>query len=123
MLNTIKQIRRTRWDAKIDHQFTSSHKIFGRYSQARHRAWKGDYQAQFNWRDIDPNAQPAPVDQVNIVFSDMLILSPTMNNEFRMGFNRRARRETALTANQDWAKQLGIPNTSGGTFPYFNIGY
>lgn len=46
-----------------------------------------------------------------------------MNNEFRAGFNRRARYETALTANQDWAKQLGIPNVSGGTFPYFNIGY
>lgn len=123
VMNQIKQIRRTRWDAKIDHQFTSAHKIFGRYSQARHRAWKGDYQAQFAWRDIDPNAQPAPVDHINIVFSDMLILSPSMNNEFRAGFNRRARRETALTQNQDWAKQLGIPNTSGGTFPYFNIGF
>jgi len=122
--NLIKQIRRTRWDAKIDHQFTSTHKIFGRYSQARHRAWKGDHLAQFNnWRDIDPNAQPAPVDHINMVFSDMLILSPTMNNEFRAGFNRRARRETALTANQDWAKQLGIPNVSGATFPYFNIGF
>ena len=122
--NLIKQVRRTRWDAKIDHQFTSNHKIFGRYSQARHRAWKGDHQAQFNnWRDIDPNAQPAPVDHINMVFSDMLILSPTMNNEFRVGFNRRARRETALTANQDWARQLGIPNVSGDTFPFFNIGY
>lgn len=27
--NQIKQIRRTRWDVKIDHQFTSNHKIFG----------------------------------------------------------------------------------------------
>jgi hypothetical protein len=119
----IKRIRRTRWDAKIDHQFTPNHKIFGRYSHARHRAWKGDHQAQFAWRDIDPNAQPAPVDHINIVFSDMMILSPTMNNEFRAGFNRRARYETALTANGDWAKQLGIPNVNGATFPYFNIGY
>jgi len=124
VMNQIKQIRRTRWDAKIDHQFSSSHKIFGRYSHAHHRAWKGDYQAQFNnWREIDPNAQPAPVDHINIVFSDMLILSPSLNNEFRAGFNRRARYETALTANQDWAKQLGIPNVSGATFPYFNIGF
>ena len=91
VLNTIKQIRRTRWDGKIDHNFSSTHRIFGRYSQARHRAWKGDYQAQFAWREIDPNAQPAPVDHFNGVFSDMLILSPTTNNEFRFGFNRRAR--------------------------------
>ncbi|MEK7404684.1 MAG: hypothetical protein AAB225_06210, partial [Acidobacteriota bacterium] len=118
-----KQIRRTRWDAKIDHQFTPNHKIFGRYSHARHRAWKGDYQAQFAWREIDPNAQPAPVDQVNIVLSDMMILGPTANNEFRVGYNRRARYETALTANQGWAKQLGIPNADAATFPNFNIGY
>ena len=123
VLNTIKHVRRTRWDGKIDHQFTANHKIFARYSQARHRAWKGDYQAQFAWRDIDPNAQPAPVDHVNVAFSDMFILSPTMNNEFRMGFNRRARRETALTKDGDWAKTLGIPNVSGQTFPNFNIGY
>ncbi|MBL8211781.1 MAG: TonB-dependent receptor [Bryobacterales bacterium] len=122
--NQVKKIRRTRWDAKIDHQFSPAHRIFGRYSHAHHRAWKGDYQAQFNnWREIDPNAQPAPVDHINIVFSDMLIVSPTMNNEYRMGFNRRARYETALTAGQDWARQLGIPNVSGGTFPYFNIGF
>jgi hypothetical protein len=121
--NQIKKIRRTRWDAKVDHQFTPSHRIFGRYSHARHRAWKGDYQAQFAWREIDPNAQPAPVDHINIVFSDMLILSPSMNNEYRMGFNRRARYETAFTRDGDWAQQLGIPNASGGTFPLFNIGF
>jgi hypothetical protein len=123
VLNTIKHVRRTRWDGKIDHQFTSSHRVFARYSQARHRAWKGDYQAQFAWREIDPNAQPAPVDQINTVFSDMLILSPTANNEFRAGYNRRDRRETAFTQDQGWAKQLGIPNVAGGTFPYFNIGF
>ena len=53
----------------------------------------------------------------------MLILSPTANNEFRAGYNRRDRRETAFTQGEDWAKQLGIPNVSGATFPYFNIGY
>ncbi|MBM3785340.1 MAG: TonB-dependent receptor [Acidobacteria bacterium] len=124
VMNQIKKIRRIRWDEKIDHQFNANHKIFGRYSHAAHRAWKGDHQAQFDhWRDIDPNAQPAPVDHINMAFSDMLILSPAMSNEFRAGFNRRARYETALTRNQDWAKQLGIPNTSGETFPYFNIGF
>jgi hypothetical protein len=121
--NQTKEIRRMRWDVKIDHQFTPSHKVFGRYSHARHRAWKGDYQAQFSWRDIDPNAQPQPVDEINGVFSDSMILSPTMNNEFRLGYNRRALFQMSLTQGQDWAKQFGIPNASGATFPNFNIGY
>lgn len=124
VMNQIKQIRRIRWDGKIDHQFTSSHKVYGRYSHAYHRAWKGDHQAQFAWRDIDPNAQDAPVDHINMVFSDMLILSPTMSNEFRVGFNRRARYESAMTRGQNWANQFGIPNVSGETFPHFNnIGF
>lgn len=121
--NNIKKINRTRWDVKIDHQFTANHKIFGRYSHARHRADKGDRQEQFAWIELDPNRQPAPVDHVNFAFSDMLIISPTMSNEIRAGFNRRARSETAFTRGGDWAKQLGIPNVSGETFPFFNIGY
>ena len=49
-----KQIRRTRMDIKIDHQFTPNHKIFGRYSEARHRAWKAEY-----WRS-SPGATSTP---------------------------------------------------------------
>jgi hypothetical protein len=124
IVNQPKEIYRTRLDAKIDHQFSASHKIFGRWSRSIHRAWKGDYLAEFaNWREIDPNAQNQPVDHTNIAFSDMAILSPTLSNELRIGFNRRILRETAFTKDGDWAKTLGIPNVSGATFPYFNIGF
>jgi len=120
--NQEKQIRRIRWDGKIDHQFTANHRMYGRYSQAHHRAWKGDHQAQFALLDIDPNAQFAPVEHYNGVLSDMLILSPSLSNEFRFGFNRRERYETALTAGGDWGNKLGIPRTDGSTFPNFNLG-
>lgn len=123
VMNTPKEIYRTRLDIKIDHQFNSNHKAYGRYSRSIHRAWKGDYQAQFAWLDIDPNAQPQPVDHHNAVFADTIILSPTLSNEFRVGFNRRVLKEVALTKDGDWAKQLGIPNVSGQTFPLFNIGF
>lgn len=115
-MNQEKRINRIRWDGKIDHQFTSNHRMFGRYSQAYHRAWKGEYQAQFAWRDLDPNAQNAPVDHYNGVISDILILSPSLSNEFRGGYNRRGQQETALTANGDWGTKLGIPGIDGSTF-------
>ena len=121
--NQIKQIRRTRWDVKIDHQFSSNHKIYGRYSQAHHRAWKGDHQAQFGWLDLDPNAQPQPVEHYNGVISDTMILSPTFSNEFRGGYNRREVHNGSLFEGQNWAQKLGIPNVDGGSFPNFNIGY
>jgi len=125
-----KWVRRTRWDIKFDHEFTPNHKEFFRYSQGRHRtlgqtdqfAWisnPGDAFSQL----IDPAAVPQPINQFNFVFSDVLILSPTMNNEFRIGYNLHETYQEAPSANQDWAKQLGMPNVNGDTFPYFNIGY
>jgi hypothetical protein len=123
LANQVKQIRRIRWDIKIDQQFSSNHRIYGRYSQAHHRAWRGDHQAQFAWLDIDPNAQPNPVEHYNGVISDIYIINPTMSNEFRGGFNRRENHNEALLANQDYASKFGIPNVSGATFPFFNIGY
>jgi hypothetical protein len=129
-VNPQKWVRRTRWDVKLDHQFTPNHSMFARYSQARHRTLGQG--VQFSWVNdptqtfselIDPAAAPMPIDEINLVLSDMMILSPTMNNEFRFGYNRRQLFQSAPTANQDWAKQLGIPNVSGATFPNFNIGY
>ena len=121
--NQVKQIRRIRWDIKLDQQFSPNHKMFGRYSQAHHRAWKGDHQAQFAWMDIDPNAQPQPVEHYNGVISDTYILSSTLSNEFRAGYNRREVHNGSLFEGQNYAQKFGIPNTDGGSFPFFNIGY
>lgn len=122
VMNQEKEIRRTRYDVKIDHQFTPNHRVYGRFSLAQHRAWKGDYQAQFAWRPLDPDSEPQPVDEDNGVFSDVLILGPTMNNELRVGYNRRALYQTSLTDGKNWGQALGIPNI-GNSFPNFNIGY
>ena len=56
----------------------------------------------------------------------LLIFIPTfgtVSTWFRLGINRRAESLTPLTYNQGWAKQLGMPNVSELTFPFFNIGY
>ena len=93
------------------------------FYRATRFSWKGDYQAQFSWRPLDPNSEIQPVTQQNLVFSDIMILGPSMNNEFRAGYNRRALSQTSLTNGTDWGKQFGIPNIGSATFPNFNIGY
>ena len=45
-----------------------------------------------------------------------------MNNELRLGYNRRALTQSALTDGTNWAQTFGIPNV-GTSFPNFNIGY
>lgn len=112
---------RTRFDAKIDQQFSSNHKMFGRYSQVRHRAWRDRYSPEIAWRDYDWRAVPIPIDQRNVVLSDTITFSPTMINEARLGYNRRRGTVFPSTLNQGWAAQLGIPNVSGATFPNFQF--
>lgn len=110
---------RTRWDAKIDHSFSNNHKIFGRYSQAHHTAFRDRWVNEAAWRLIDPNAIAFPIDQPNVVISDTYTLSPTLISEFRVGWNRRKTTRDPESTNGDWAKQLGIPGVSGESFPFF----
>src|SRR5581483_1709606 len=109
----------TRFDIKIDHSFSSNHKIFGRYSQAHDTSFRDRWVNEANWRLIDPNAIPFPIDQPNAVVSDTYTISPTLINEFRVGFNRRKTTKTPDTSNDNWAQQLGIPGVNGVSFPLF----
>jgi hypothetical protein len=118
----------TRFDVKVDHQFSSMNKMFARYSHVRHRSL-GRVSNELNWSLVDPVYVP-PIDQGNFVVSDTHTFSPTLINEARFGFNRRLRTARPPTQNQGWARQLGIPNASDETFPeirgggsrYYNFG-
>lgn len=118
----------TRFDGKVDHQFSSSNRIFGRYSHVRHRSL-GRISNELEWSLVDP-VFTIPIDQRNVVISDSHTFSPTTINEFRFGFNRRHRTRRPPTQDEGWAQQLGIPNASPETFPeirgggsrYYNFG-
>ena len=115
---------RTRFDWKIDHQFTSNHKIFSRYSWNIHRLWSNRTNTHLAWEALNTEAVPTPTDQGNAVISDTYTLNPTTINEFRLGYNRRAFSRIPNTLDQGWAGKLGIPNVSSATFPSFsNIGF
>ncbi|MFN7925176.1 MAG: carboxypeptidase-like regulatory domain-containing protein [Bryobacteraceae bacterium] len=110
---------RTRFDIKIDHSFSDRHKFFARYSQSHHTSFRDRWVNEVQWRIIDPNAVPFPIDQPNIVASDTYTITPTLINEFRVGFNRRKTTKNPDASNANWAQTLGIPNVSGASFPFF----
>ena len=119
----------TRWDGKVDHQFNSNNKMFGRYSQNRVRA-PGRFSNELLWSVVDP-VYVTPVDLHNLVLSDTHTFSPTIINEARFGWNTRNQTNSPPTTDGDWAKQLGIPNASPVSFPdilnsgggrYYNLG-
>jgi hypothetical protein len=118
-----KIVHRLHWDGKIDHQFSSNHKIFGRYSHMdATQYYRGAFRGELAWPLIDPNQQPTPVNNINGVLSDTYVFGPSRFNEFRLGYNRRTFSVISLSYGQDWAKQLGMPNVSALTFPVFNLG-
>ncbi|MCX6627958.1 MAG: carboxypeptidase-like regulatory domain-containing protein, partial [Candidatus Solibacter sp.] len=51
-----KIVTRTRWDVKVDHQFSAAHKFAARYSQGHHRAQANGIQTQLAWRYLDLNS-------------------------------------------------------------------
>ena len=107
----------TRFDTKVDHQFNTNHRIFGRFSRMRNRA-PGRYSTDIAWDIYDP-VMVQPNDFTNVVFSDTYTFSPTIINEFRLGHNRRHETKDPTTYGQGWAGQLGMPNTDAATFPQF----
>ncbi|MCX6612713.1 MAG: TonB-dependent receptor, partial [Acidobacteria bacterium] len=106
-----------RYDAKIDHQFNLNHRLFGRYSQVRHRSQERPVRELTEI--VYGNVFVRPLDQRNIVLSDTYTFNPTTINEMRLGFNRRLNRGEPESFGQNWASKLGIPGVSADTFPDF----
>ncbi len=117
--DTIYRSYRTSFDNKIDHSFSDKHKIFGRWSYFRHRSFQNRWQIAAANRAFDYAAVPIPINHNQLVVSDTYMLSPTLINEVRLGFNRRFNPREPETVGQNWAQQLGIPNVGPDTFPTF----
>jgi hypothetical protein len=117
--DTVYRSYRTGLDFKLDHSFSDRHKIFGRYSNMRHRSFNGRWQVAVENKIFDYNHTPIPIDQRQLVVSDTFTISPTMVNEIRVGANRRRYTRTPASLGQDWAGQLGIPNVGPETMPDF----
>jgi hypothetical protein len=119
-----KLVHRFLTDYKIDHQFSSRHKIFGRYSYETEPVWyRGGaaWQAQIAWTIVDPSHQLSPEHNYNAVFSDTFIFGPTRFNDFRLGYNRRDFTQSSPTDGTNWSQQLGIANMTATGFPVFSI--
>ena len=106
-----------RFDVKIDHQFNVSHRLFGRYSQVRHRSEERPVRELT--QVLYGNVYVRPLDQRNVVLSDTYTFNPTTINEMRLGFNRRLNIGVPESYGQNWASKLGIPGVSDATFPDF----
>lgn len=106
----VPEIKRQRYDARVDHEFSASSSVFARYS----------------WQDRDPldqleNAfypalgfQHRDIQGRTLAGSWTQILTPTFLNEFRAGFNKdRSNRRSQFNAGE-LADQFGLEIPADG---------
>ncbi|MBM3812410.1 MAG: TonB-dependent receptor [Acidimicrobiia bacterium] len=117
--DTVYRSYRTGFDYKVDHSFSDGHKIFGRYSNFRHRAFQDRWQIAVANPIFDFNFTPIPINQRQVVISDSYTINPTTINEIRIGANRRKFSRDPQSVGQGWAATLGIPNVGPETMPDF----
>jgi hypothetical protein len=122
---TVYRSYRNRYDFKVDQQVSNNNKFFVRNSWNRHRQ-VGRISAYLNNRLLDSATpsfgRPNPIDQQNWAMADYHTFSPTLMNEFRLGYGRRVSTIDPPTSNAGWAQKLGIPGVGGENFPSFYSG-
>lgn len=80
--------------ARVDHQFSSRDRIFGRFA-----TMKGDFQIN----DVNPNFPSVQrIQNYNVAFQHLHTFNPTTLNEFRVGFNKVNNDQTSPRSNTDF---------------------
>ena len=106
---------------KIDQTINDKQKVYVRYAWNKNRNIGGRENILFHWTGIDNTATafglPEPIDVRNLAFGHIFTISPTLINEFQLGYQRRNDNIYPVTANQGWAAALGIPGVGPETFP------
>jgi hypothetical protein len=106
---------------RFDQQINSNHKLYFRLAWNRYRTVVGRNAIQYAFRDIDNTVMsyglPEPIDTTNITVGDIYNLGPTLINEFRVAYQRRADTVAPILSNGGWASILGIPGVGPQTFP------
>jgi len=107
--------------AKVDHNFHERHRVFGRYNQT--------YQLFSSGQVFDNIATGQDRFRYNygVVFDDIYVITPSLLNDFRVGFTRFEQSTTPLAAGYDLAS-LGFSNSlisrldpKAITFPQINL--
>ena len=103
------------YTGRVDYRMSDKHSIFGRFT------WQDTYEVQNNF-DSGANLPRSgntffqPLGR-NAAISDTYIISPTMVNEFRVGFNRLLGGIFDETYQHDYAKELGVTGVQSSFFP------
>ncbi len=102
------------YDVKIDHIISDKHRISGGFDY--------DNTKTGGISSLAPIfGSSTPQDTRYIRFSDNYIFSPTLVNQFLVGFSRRFRGEVSNSLGQGYPAKIGLTGVNNTTFPCFKF--
>jgi hypothetical protein len=108
------------WSGKVDHQFNQNVKIYGSYTRNENEGLGRPRHIRI--ADFDANeGNVNPYAWQNASVGNTWVISPSLINDFRVGYYRRVNQKIVPSYGENWAQQLGIPNVSGELMPSFGI--
>lgn len=109
-----------KYDVRIDHNFSSANRLFGRYS---HQIDKRTNPALWD-NAADPNSRTVDDRYSNVTVGDIHTFSPSLVGEFRLSFARAHASQTVASSGFDLAS-LGFPSNyvsqAAAFFPEFRM--
>jgi len=102
------------FDVKIDHAFSDKHRISGGFDYDNTRTG--------GISSLSPIfGSSTPQNTRYVRFSDNYIFSPTVVNQFLVGFSRRYRAEGSNSIGQGFPTKIGLTGVNNTTFPCFKF--
>ncbi|MBM3784874.1 MAG: TonB-dependent receptor [Acidobacteria bacterium] len=124
LANELAQVYLNDYNYRFDHQFSTAFKTYyswtdNKYMPGLLRPWnirpdRGEFDGSAGGR--------APSRNQNMSLGKTWIISPTLVNDARVGYNRRLSQRIVPSFQQNWGQQLGIPNINGDLMPAFGSG-
>ncbi len=122
--NELAQVYLNDYNYRFDHQFSTALKMYyswtdNKYLPGLQRPWnirpdRGEFDGVAGNRSPSRNQ--------NMSLGKTWIVSPTVVNDARVGYNRRWSQLIVPSYQKNWGQQLGIPNINGDLMPAFGSG-
>ncbi len=110
------------YNLRIDHHFSPAFKINGSYTQNDISGWGRPVRFREDRSPFDAETgNYSPNRTMNQSVGYTWVISPTLVNDSRAGYFRRASSTQVPSFGQNWAQQLGIPNADPSLMPAFGV--